>query len=101
MVYRLGMDKVLPLRETRDSLGQRVDAAHYTDEITIITRNGEARAVIVSYESYQHLRRGAAGQDAGAAVGQTSAGHPRDAPESNTPQTGSDQPVHRGSQPLP
>lgn len=56
------------LRETRDSLGQRVDAAHFADETTVITKNGTPRAALISFETYQ-LLRGAAGAD----VGQTSA----------------------------
>lgn len=55
----------MPLRETRASLGQRVDAAHFGDEVTIITKNGDPRAVIVSYTSYQQLREGALGADVG------------------------------------
>jgi antitoxin (DNA-binding transcriptional repressor) of toxin-antitoxin stability system len=42
------MDPVqMTLRETRDQLGRRVDAAHYGSEITIITKNGEERAALV------------------------------------------------------
>lgn len=58
----------MALRVARDSLGQRVDAAHYADEHTIITRNGDPRAVIVSYETYQTLianGRGSLGQNQG------------------------------------
>lgn len=61
----------MALMEVREALGQRVDAAHYGDEHTVITKNGHPRAVIVSYESYQHLRRGTAEQDHGAELGQT------------------------------
>lgn len=35
------------LREVRDSLGRRVDAAHYRGDITVITKNGEPRAALV------------------------------------------------------
>jgi prevent-host-death family protein len=49
------MDKTMSLVEARDSLGQRVDAAHYADEATVITKNGHPRAVIVSYEWYREL----------------------------------------------
>lgn len=37
----------ISLREARDSLGKRVDAAHYRGDITVITKNGERRAAIV------------------------------------------------------
>lgn len=80
----------MALMETRDSLGQRVDAAHFTDEVTIITKNGGPRAVIVSYESYQHLHRGALGQGSGAAVGQTSVGTCPDGSVSTLPETPAD-----------
>lgn len=62
----------MPLREVRDSLGVRVDAAHYADEITIITRVGKPHAVIVSYEAYQDLRRRST--ELGQNLGQTSTG---------------------------
>ncbi len=45
----------MPLMEVRDTLGQRVDAAHYGDEHTIITKNGQPRAVLVSYETWRRL----------------------------------------------
>lgn len=81
----------MALRETRETLGQRVDAAHFTDEVTIITKNGDPRAVILSYESYQHLRRGAANQDQGAAMGQTSVGTCPDESVSEPAKTPTDQ----------
>lgn len=49
------MDKTMPLVEARDALGQRVDAAHYADEATVITKNGQPRAVLVSYEWWSEL----------------------------------------------
>lgn len=51
----MGVDKTLPLMEVRETLGQRVDAAHYADEATVITKNGHPRAVLVSYEWYREL----------------------------------------------
>lgn len=45
----------MPLMEVRDTLGQRVDAAHYRDEATVITKNGTPRAVLVSYEWFREL----------------------------------------------
>lgn len=35
--------------ELRAGLGRQVDAAHFRGEPTIITRNGEPRAVLVPY----------------------------------------------------
>lgn len=37
------------VRELRDALGRRVDAAHYGGETTIVTSSGERRAVLVPY----------------------------------------------------
>jgi prevent-host-death family protein len=44
--------KEMRVREVRDQLGKRVDAAHYGGEATVITTNGERRAVLVPYEWY-------------------------------------------------
>lgn len=49
------MEKTMPLMEVRDSLGQRVDEAHFRDEHTVITKNGDPRAVLISYEAYRTL----------------------------------------------
>ena len=40
-------------KELRDQIGRRVDAAHFLHEPTIITRNGEPRAVMISYEEWE------------------------------------------------
>ena len=55
----------MPLMEVRDTLGQRVDAAHFADEHTIITKNGQPRAVLVSYGTWAELtsKVSAAGAD--------------------------------------
>ncbi len=45
----------MTLVEVREALGQRVDAAHYGDEVTVITKNGQPRAVLISFESYGDL----------------------------------------------
>ena len=37
----------VPLHKLREHLGERVDAAHYTGETTIITRHGRPRALLV------------------------------------------------------
>lgn len=57
----------MPLMEVRDALGQRVDAAHFTDEHTIITKNGQPRAVLVSFGTWCELtgKPSAAGADQG------------------------------------
>ncbi len=39
-------------RELRDNLGSRIDAAHFLDEPTIITHNGEPRAVLIPYSEW-------------------------------------------------
>lgn len=54
--------------ETRDSLGVRVDAAHFGDEHTVITKNGNPRAVIISYQTYRDMadKLGQLGADVGA-----------------------------------
>ena len=54
--YRTYMtDETMAIRDVRDNLGQRVDVAHFNDEATVITKNGQPRAVIVSYEQYRTL----------------------------------------------
>jgi prevent-host-death family protein len=42
-------------RELRDNLGSRIDAAHFLHEPTIITRNGEPRAVLIPYSEWLAL----------------------------------------------
>lgn len=45
------------IRELRDQLGKRIDAAHFRNENTIITKNSsEPRAVLMSYETYLAMR---------------------------------------------
>lgn len=41
------------LREVRDTLGRRLEAAHFLNEATVVTKNGEPRGVLVSYAWYQ------------------------------------------------
>lgn len=43
----------MTLIEFRDGVGKRVDAAFYADAVTVVTRNGEVRAVLVSPEMYR------------------------------------------------
>ena len=40
------------LRDLRDHLGKRVDAAYYLGQPTVIEKNGEPRAVIVPYAEW-------------------------------------------------
>lgn len=49
------MSVTVPLTHLRPVIGKRVDAAHYADEVTVITKNGQPHAVIVSYEMYRSL----------------------------------------------
>jgi prevent-host-death family protein len=44
--------ETLTARELRDHLGRRIDAAHFLGEPTVITKNGEPRAVLVPYDWY-------------------------------------------------
>lgn len=39
--------------EARKEFGRLVDAAHYSGDATVITKNGEPRAVLVSYAWYR------------------------------------------------
>ena len=55
----------MPLMDVREALGKRVDAAHFGDEATVITKNGEPRAVLVSYEWYRTLTDTLAADPAG------------------------------------
>lgn len=48
-------------RELRNALGRRVDAAYFRSEPTIITHNGEPRAVIIAYGEFVDTAGGGAG----------------------------------------
>ncbi len=48
----------LSIRDVRDRLGKRVDAAHYGNEATVITTRGERRAVIVPWAWFEQTRKG-------------------------------------------
>ena len=54
MRYRERVEQTKTVRELRDSLGRSVDAAFYRGETTIVTKNGEPRAVLIPYEQYRH-----------------------------------------------
>lgn len=43
------------IREVRDQIGKRVDAAHYGGEATVITSSGERRAVLVPYGWFEQF----------------------------------------------
>lgn len=47
----------MTVREVRDHLGKRVDAAHYGGEATVVTTNGEPRAVLVPYSWWDALEK--------------------------------------------
>lgn len=49
----MSTEERLTLRETRDQLGKRVDAAFYGGETTVITKNGEARAALIPIAEYR------------------------------------------------
>lgn len=44
-------------RELRTELGRRIDAAHFLHEPTIITYNGEPRAVLIGYSDWLAYRK--------------------------------------------
>jgi prevent-host-death family protein len=48
--------KHMGTKDLRDQLGRRVDAAHFLGEPTVVTSNGEPRAVLVSYAEWTHRR---------------------------------------------
>jgi hypothetical protein len=45
-------------RELREKVGHRVDAAHFLGEPTVIEKNGEPRAVLVSYSWWLEVTDG-------------------------------------------
>jgi prevent-host-death family protein len=54
IAYHDGMTgtTTLGVRELRDNLGKRIDAAHFLGEHTIVKKNGEPRAVLVPYADW-------------------------------------------------
>jgi prevent-host-death family protein len=46
----------MSVSELRAILGRRVDLAWYQDESTIITKEGDPRAVLISYSDWLELR---------------------------------------------
>jgi len=59
-VYTEGMSEPLQMgvREFRAIAGRRIDAAHFLNQPTIITKNDEPRAVLVSYAWYEAQIKG-------------------------------------------
>jgi prevent-host-death family protein len=47
------MDERKGVEDLRGELGKRVDAAFYAGDVTVVTKNGEPRAVLVPYEWYR------------------------------------------------
>lgn len=47
------MDERKPVSEAREELGHLVDIAHFSGEVTVITKNGEPRAALVPYSWYR------------------------------------------------
>lgn len=45
--------------QLRDHLGERIDAAHYRGDITLITKNGQIRAVLVPHDVYRQAVKSA------------------------------------------
>lgn len=65
------MDESKGVEDLRGELGKRIDAAFFAGEVTIVTKNGEPRAVLVPYDWYRETesrRRQILGQS-GAAAG--------------------------------
>jgi prevent-host-death family protein len=58
LTYTLDMDDIVRMgtKEFRDDIGHRVEAAHFRREPTIVTRNDEPRAVLISYAEWAALR---------------------------------------------
>lgn len=47
------MDNQVGVEDLRGELGKRVDVAHFQGEVTVVTKNGEPRAVLVPYDWYR------------------------------------------------
>lgn len=51
-------ETTLTVSQLRDRLAERVDAAHYRGDVTLITKRGAARAVLVPVELYHRAADG-------------------------------------------
>lgn len=54
-VYTLSMDELtrMGIREIRERITDRVEAAHFREEPTVVTKNDHPRAVLVSVDWYE------------------------------------------------
>lgn len=52
------------IRDIRADLGRRVDEAYFREEVTLITKNDETRAALVSHRFYERALRLMADEDA-------------------------------------
>lgn len=55
--------KTMGTVEFREQIAHRVDSAHFLHEPTIITRNGEPRAVLIPYSDWLAIQSGEGGPD--------------------------------------
>lgn len=55
IVYTLLMDELtrMGIRDFREHITSRVEKAHFREEPTVITKNGNPRAVVVSVDWYE------------------------------------------------
>jgi PHD/YefM family antitoxin component YafN of YafNO toxin-antitoxin module len=65
--YTVSMEETprMGIRELRQDLGRRVDAAHFLKEATVITKNDEPRAALVPYEWYERMLAAEAARESG------------------------------------
>lgn len=65
-VYHAGMsEQRMGIRDFRENLGRRVEAAHFQGEPTVVESYGEPRAVLVQYEWWLNVTQGGADTPAG------------------------------------
>jgi prevent-host-death family protein len=101
------MDTRQGVEEFRKDLGKRVDEAHFTGAVTVVTKNGEPRAVLVPYDWYREAegrRRSMIlppGAPVGADLDRSPTRFPSELPGGTATETGPDQPERLGSARLP
>lgn len=56
-LYTVCVDQIqqMGIREFRGDLAKRVEAAHFNNEPTIVTKNGEPRAALVSWAWFEAM----------------------------------------------
>jgi prevent-host-death family protein len=54
-VAEIDGSRAVPINELRPTLGDRVDAAYFLGEDTVVTKKGKPRAVLVSHEWWQRM----------------------------------------------